>query len=370
MTRLSFTSVDDHGARKLAQDDDRYLTLTRCRIKRSNQRSDAPDARFGIAVGNYDHTVTVNRATNLRIAVATCRALPAGDEDAQLLRETSAARSITADWVVWDDPDVDWDSFDLTVIRSTWDYTADRDAFLLWAANTPRLHNPAPVLAWNSDKIYLRDLADAGIATVPTRWVGPDQSFEPIDGEYVLKPTVGAGSKGAGRFDSRRTGNNESAIAHLTALHEAGRTVMVQPYLADVDLRGEAGLVYLGGEFSHAITKGAMLGPDDVNALEPGYSRSLYVEERIRPRLASADERALGDQVIAFVRARFGPLLYARVDLLPTPGGPVVIEVELTEPSLFLRHDPPSADRLVAAIARLGRQYRLGRLSNGDSCDG
>jgi glutathione synthase/RimK-type ligase-like ATP-grasp enzyme len=288
------------------------------------------------------------------VAIATCAALPEGDEDAPLLATALASHSFEVEWCVWTDPAVDWTRFDLTLIRSTWDYTADRTAFVRWAESTPRLHNPPAVLAWNSDKSYLRDLAARLIPTVPTTWIEPGEALLVPTGEYVLKPTVGAGSKGAGRFDASETGNADRAREHLRSLHDAGRTVMVQPYLADVDTAGEAALVYLGGEFSHAITKQAMLGREDVNALEAGYSRSLYVEERISPRIASDAERAVGARVIDEIRARFGELVYARVDLLPTPDGPVVIEVELTEPSLFLSHDPASADRLAAVVmARL-----------------
>jgi glutathione synthase/RimK-type ligase-like ATP-grasp enzyme len=295
--------------------------------------------------------------TTSRVAIATCAALPGGDEDAPLLATALAARSVATEWCVWTDPSVDWHRFDLTLIRSTWDYTADRVAFVRWAESTPRLHNPSAVLAWNSDKSYLRDLAARQIPTVPTTWIEPGEQLLVPAGEYVLKPTVGAGSKGAGRFDAGEDGSAARAGEHLRSLHDAGRTVMMQPYLAEVDTAGEAALVYLGGEFSHAITKQAMLGRDDVNALEPGYSRSLYVEERISPRIASAAERALGARVVAEIHDRFGDLVYARVDLLPTPDGPVVIEVELTEPSLFLSHDPASADRLAAVvIARLSTQ--------------
>jgi glutathione synthase/RimK-type ligase-like ATP-grasp enzyme len=299
---------------------------------------------------NYDHTVGSAGTTSV-VAIATCAALPDGDEDAPLLAAALAARSVAAQWCVWTDPSVDWDRFELTVIRSTWDYTADRAAFLQWAGSTPRLHNPAAVLAWNSDKSYLRDLAGWLIPTVPTTWLEPGERLLPPAGEYVLKPTVGAGSKGAGRFDGRAAGSAARAGDHLRSLHEAGRTVMVQPYLADVDVAGEAALVYLGGRFSHAITKRAMLGRGDVNALEPGYSRSLYVEERISARGPTGAELELGARVIAAIGKQFGELVYARVDLLPTADGPVVIEVELTEPSLFLGYDRTSADRLAAALA-------------------
>lgn len=291
-----------------------------------------------------------------RIALTTCRNLPAGDEDAPLLNAALEAASIQSQWVVWDDPEVDWTAFDLTIVRSTWDYTAQRAEFVRWSSATPRLHNPADLIGWNSDKTYLRDLAAAGLPTVPTRWVGPGEPISWPSTEFVLKPTVGAGSRGAGRFDPSGDGASqaiEAARTHLDALHDAGRTVMVQPYLSEVDSSGEAALIYLGGRFSHAITKAAMLAPAEVNALAPGYSRALFVPERISGRRASRAEVALADRVLAYIGDRFESPLYARVDLLPTPTGPVIIELELVEPSLFLSKDPDAAQRFVAAIGEL-----------------
>lgn len=287
------------------------------------------------------------------VGIVTCRALPDGDEDADLLREAMRVRSLRAEWCSWDDPEVDWDEFALTVVRSTWDYTADRDRFLRWAASVARLHNRAEVLGWNSDKTYLRELGAAGIPVVATRWIDPGEPLPPATGEFVVKPTVGAGSKGAGRFDPRQAGAGAAAQRHADALHAAGRTVMVQPYLDGIDAEGETALVYVGGQFAHAVTKSAMLNPSTANALDPAFADSLWMDEEIKPATPSPADVELGQQVAGFVRARFGVLLYMRIDLVPTAAGPVVLEVELVEPSLFLLHDPTTADRLAAAIAEL-----------------
>ncbi len=286
-----------------------------------------------------------------RVALATCRELPAGDEDAARLVAALAARSIDAGWFVWNDPALDWSAFGLSVIRSTWDYTGDRAAFLDWAATTPRLYNPAPVLAWNSDKTYLRDLVVADLPTVATEWIEPGHSVALPGVEFVLKPSVGAGSKGAGRFDPAHPHAADAARRHAAALHAAGRTVMVQPYLGGVDTTGEAALIYFGGRFSHAITKRALLAPGAVHALEAAGPEDLFVLEQITARSASPAEREIGERVLSYLSDRFGALLYTRVDLLPAASGPVVIEVELTEPSLFLSYDDGSADRFAAAIA-------------------
>ena len=124
----------------------------------------------------------------------------------------------------------------------------------------PVLHNPAEIVRWNSDKVYLHELATAGVPTTPTAVVPPGAAAEfPLDTEFVVKPSVGAGSRGVGRFragDGRA--RRRSMCAHCTT---AGLTALVQPYLAGVDDAGETALMYVAGRFSHAIRKGPML-PD------------------------------------------------------------------------------------------------------------
>ena len=287
------------------------------------------------------------------VLLATCAHLPQGDEDADLLTSALADSGVAARWAVWDAPG-DWSGAPV-VIRSTWDYTFRRDEYLSWARSVQQLHNPFEVVAWNSDKTYLRDLSAAGVRIVPTVWAAPGEVVAlPETGEYVVKPSVGAGSRGAGRFTAGSTagsaGGSAAAAAHVADLHDAGRVVLVQPYLGGVDTHGETALIYLDGEFSHAVRKGAMLPAGVVHPVN-GYE--LFVEERITPHVADAAELCAGEVAMRAVRERFGTdLLYARVDLLPSPDGPALVELELTEPSLFLGHDPKAASRFAAAIAR------------------
>ncbi|MBV9593060.1 MAG: hypothetical protein JO147_04590 [Actinobacteria bacterium] len=283
------------------------------------------------------------------LALATCSAFPHGDDDAALLTTACAKRGFISSWAVWDDPAVDWEAFDVVLIRSTWDYTPRRDRFLAWLDRLNRVRNPAPVVAWSSDKHYVDELVAAGVPVVPTSWPQSKEAEFP-SGRFVVKPAVGAGSLGAGRFDSSQPGELDRAREHVERLRAAGRSVMIQPYLDEVDTRGETGLIYLGGRFSHAIGKTAMLREHEIHSLN-GASRDLYVAETITPRTASAAELAVSAQALDVVRDRFGDLVYARVDLLPTADGPVVIELELAEPSLFLTTDPSAAERLVDALA-------------------
>src|SRR3954468_9851830 len=189
------------------------------------------------------------------VLLATCRALPDGDEDAGLLDPALARAGVDARWVPW--PDIGPDDDALVVLRSTWDYTDRPAEFLAWIEGLPRVLNDAKVVAWNTDKLYLRDLAGAGVPTVPTEFAAPGEAVDfPGHAEFVVKPSIGAGSRGAGRFAAAELG---AARKHVARLHDVGRVVLVQPYLDAIDTAGETALIYLEGEFSHAVRKDALL---------------------------------------------------------------------------------------------------------------
>ena len=320
----------------------------------------SPTYSSGAAVRAGQHTI---RCVST-VFLATCADLPFGDAEGEGPPLTAACERAGLDvrWAVWDDPSIAWSEADLVVIRSTWDYTERRDDFLTWAADRPALANPLPVLTWNSDKTYLRELASAGLPVVPTEWAEPGEDVDlPQGRDFVVKPAVGAGSMGAGRFSGADPDALASARRHVARLHAIGRTVMVQPYLEGVDEAGETALIFIGGRFSHAIRKGPMLPEPVVYEVARGSTHDLFVAENITPREPSAAEHDVAERVLAQVPDAAG-LLYARVDLLPSPDGPVLIELELTEPSLFLQHDNGSADRLAAAIvSRIAVDERAAR---------
>ena len=280
------------------------------------------------------------------VALATCRDLPDLDVDEQLLLAPLADEGVHATVAIWDDADVDWARFDLVVVRSTWDYAGQLDAFLAWARSVDRLANPADVLTWNTDKRYLRELDAAGVPVVDTEWLEPGDLISlPPSGEIVVKPAVSAGSLDTGRYDLARQEHHRLATAHTERLLDAGRTVMVQPYLAAVDVDGERSLLFVGGAFSHSATKSAMLaGPHEA-------TDALFRAETITAHLATDAELALARATLAAVPGS-DRLLYARVDLVDDDRGAArVLEVELTEPSMFMGQSPGSAERFAAAIA-------------------
>jgi glutathione synthase/RimK-type ligase-like ATP-grasp enzyme len=273
--------------------------------------------------------------------------LPDLDPDDRLLLEPLEKAGLVATPAVWDDPTVDWAAFDLVVVRNTWDYAARRAEFVAWARRVPRLANPAPVVEWNTDKRYLRHLHAAAVPVVPTTWVEPGEAWTPPEqGEWVVKPAVSAGSRDTGRYDCADASVRALAVEHVARLQAAGRIVMVQPYLGSVDTYGETALIFLAGEYSHAIRKGPMLRGPDAGVPE------LYVEEHISPRSPSPAERAVADAALSAVPFPPTELLYARVDLLDTGAGPVVIELELAEPSLFVGTAAGAAERFAAAVSK------------------
>lgn len=301
--------------------------------------------------------------TSARIALATCNHHPnLADDDVPVL-EALRERGIDAVAAVWDDPEMDWSTFDLVVLRSTWDYSTRREEFLNWVNSVPRILNPPSLVDWNTDKAYLRDLADAGVPTIPTIWLDPARNLSaravhtrmPATGDFVIKPTVSLGSRNTGRYEAGEAHSRGLAIKHAVNLLKEDRHVMVQRYLTQVDEVGETTLIFIDGEFSHCVGKGAMLqGPFRPTA-------GLYKVEEMSDREATEAEREIADQAIAHVSKTLQEnsdeqtLLYGRVDLVPdNDGNPVVIEVEVADPALFLSFKKGAATKLAEAIiARL-----------------
>jgi glutathione synthase/RimK-type ligase-like ATP-grasp enzyme len=290
------------------------------------------------------------------IALVTAAAARNLDEDLAPLETAMRAAGVAPSIVEWDDAAIDWSAFDLAVLRSTWDYSQRLPEFLNWIDRvTPltTLVNPREVVRWNTDKHYLAELAKAGVPVVPSTFVEPgDDASRALAAflanagdEFVVKPSVGAGSR-----DAQRHGRDEreAALAHAKRLLDANRSVLLQPYLGRVDAHGETALIFFAGTFSHAIRKGPLLKRGE------GPMRALFATEHITARTPSADEIAVAEQTLAAMP--FAELLYARVDLIhDDDGAPRVLELELTEPSLFFEHAPGSADRFARVIVERAR---------------
>lgn len=299
-----------------------------------------------------------------RIVLAGCPQLVSGDGDDDELVAALRVRDLHARWLSWDDPAAR--DADLVILRATWDYPERLPEFLDWAGSVPNLLNPLPVVRWNTDKRYLKDLAAAGIPIVPSSFFAPDEPVVLPDGELVVKPAVAGGSRGAGRFTCP-----EAARTHAESLQDEGHTVLIQPYDARVDQHGETALVYLNGEPSHAFTKAALLPPPGTPAAVDG--SGLFYTEDLAPATPSAAMWKLGARALAAAATRcrvaMTDLLYARVDVIGgTASGDQdlrLLELELIEPSLGWRQLETEARDLAQRKFVLGVENALDRLGLG-----
>lgn len=267
------------------------------------------------------------------------------DEDESIALAALADLGVEVAVVDWDDPDVRWADFDRIILRSPWDYTERLAEFLAWtdatAAVTEVVNSPA-IVRWNIDKTYLRDLEAAGVPVIETTFLAAADDPVLPDGEFVVKPSVGAGSRDAASYGPQ---DHAAALAHVAHLQSTGVTVMVQPLVASVPIDGEWPLLFFAGEYSHAANKHIALP-------RAGFIEEFFAPETNAPYEATAEQIDVARRALDVAIERFGVPTYARVDLVRgDDGGPQVLELELVEPSLFLPYGGTDAvRRFVAAL--------------------
>ncbi len=240
--------------------------------------------------------------------------------------------------VAWEDPGVDWSSFDAVLIGTAWNYQDHLEAFLETLqrieAAAP-LYNPFAMVAWNCRKTYLRDLERAGARVIPTVWIDTPQplgvraAFEALrTDDLVLKRQVGAGGEGQHRL---RAGGPIPAL---------DRPMMAQPFLPAIETEGEFSFVFIDGAFSHALLKRARAGEYRIQTAYGGTEAPVDPPPR--------DIRAAA-AVLASLEGE--PPLYARVDMVRGADGALALmELELIEPFLYPIQGPEVGDRLAAAL--------------------
>jgi hypothetical protein len=259
-----------------------------------------------------------------------------------------ARRGVQVETLPWNRPGVDWRRYALVVIRSTWDYQHHADRFLgvldTIESSGVRLENGSDVVRWNMRKTYLRELAARGVEIVPTFWrdrLSPGELvplFEDLKSdEAVIKPVMSGNAEGAWRMDRGKA----EALAPEIEAYFADRPLMLQPFERAIVEEGEFSMIYLNGEHSHSILKIPRRG--DFRVQEEHGSE-------IRPVTPEPALRAAGDAAIAAIGRR---LLYARADLVRSGDTFRVMELELVEPSLYLRTEPGAANRFADAVVAL-----------------
>jgi glutathione synthase/RimK-type ligase-like ATP-grasp enzyme len=280
----------------------------------------------------------------MRVALMTCLNPPDDDPDERVLRDGLRAAGVDAHVHAWDDPRFDAREFDVAVLRSTWNYYRTPDRFLSWCdgvSRAARLLNPSDIVRTNAHKSYLKRFADRGLAIVPTAWVAhhhhPDLSHVLTEHgwtDVVVKPAVSAGSWRTKRFRASEAAEGTAFLTEITRDGDA----MVQRYIPSVERGGERSIMWIAGEVTHVIIK---------------HPRFAGQPERVE--LASAPTNHERDMVRIALDGLEDRLLYARLDVMDGERGePLASELELIEPSLFLREHPPALERFITAIAMVG----------------
>ena len=284
----------------------------------------------------------------MHAAFATSRAHATLTRDDLLAAAACEARGIHVSAAVWDDPGVDWSSYDAVVIRSTWDYHRRAAEFIDWleelVATGAHVWNPVPLLRWNANKRYLESLAHRGVPTVPTAWLTtPSESSlaTVMDDrgwtDVVVKPVISATAHGTHRV--RRPDADGSTTPLGAGMH--GGEYLVQPFLPEIQTSGEWSLIFFRGRFSHSVRKRP--ATDDFR-VQTEFGGSSLTEP------APGAVIAAGATVLDAVE---GPWLYARVDGVETGHGFLLMELEMLEPMLFFDRDADAPARFADALSDL-----------------
>jgi glutathione synthase/RimK-type ligase-like ATP-grasp enzyme len=248
---------------------------------------------------------------------------------------------------------VDWNNYNLVMIRSTWDYQDDVEGFMQVLQkiedSSAHLDNPLAIARWNIDKRYMRDLEARDVSIVPTLWfdsLHADQIagfFTQLNTtQIVIKPCISANAD-----DTFWLKQNVATSEYETiAARFQNRPFMVQPFLPAIISEGEFSLFYFDGDYSHAILKTPK--QDDFRVQEEHGGRLLKIEP----------EAALYDAAEKVLKAIDQSLLYARLDFVRNGSEFALMEAELIEPSLYFNLDPEAPRRYVEAMER--RMVRLG----------
>lgn len=257
-------------------------------------------------------------------------------------------RGVRAKAVAWCDDEVHWSTFDGAVLRSPWDVYFYPNEFRAWldriSEHMPTA-NPASVVRWAFDKTYLCELQQKDVPVVPTQVVEADGSTIFPATSFVIKPALSGGGLNSAHYDHSQVAE---ALSHAAKIREDGGIPLVQPYLTEVDTAGECGLLFFGGQFSHAIRKSAVLSTQntvrttdtlavDVDAFHPD----------LEPHTPTALELEIARRALAALPE---PTVFARVDMITSYGTPHILELEAIDPDLFFHMDSGAFDRYIQTL--------------------
>jgi glutathione synthase/RimK-type ligase-like ATP-grasp enzyme len=281
-----------------------------------------------------------------RVCFVTCTTWPEISASDRLVADALESRGVPVEGRAWNDRAADFTGFDAVVLRSNWDYHFEPEAFLAWLDRTERagvrLFNPPALVRWNVSKRYLLALAAAGVPTVATT-VLDEPTRDAIEAglrrhgpTVVLKPAIAASAHGT-RLVSAATVDETLRVLEAGVLRPP---LLVQPFVEEVQTRGEWALIFIEDELAHAVLKRPGPGEFRVQGAYGGSAEAATAP----PGVVAVGRRALA--------ALPAPPLYARIDAVDAAAGPLVMEAEVNEPGLFFTHAPAAAARFAEALLR------------------
>ena len=280
-----------------------------------------------------------------KLGIVTCQRLPTLSMSDQLLLQPLEKLGFNPEPVIWNNKKVDWSSFDYLILRSCWDYYIHIEDYLSWLTQLSTMHvhvwNPLPILKWNSNKKYLKELEYKGVPIIPTVYIEQGEKYFLRDIEdrkrwkhLVIKPAVGADGFGASRITTDLTNSSQKPFDNLLKMGD----ILVQPFMNEAVIGGEYSFVFIGGNYSHAILKRPVKGD-----FRPTHiSRGGVI--KIEP------SNTLIRQAARILEKLGSPLLYARVDGIITNGTLLLMELELIEPYLYFEYAPTSAIKFAKTL--------------------
>jgi hypothetical protein len=266
--------------------------------------------------------------------------------DDELAVEPLRALGWEVDFVPWTSRGIDWNSYDVVLPRTTWDYhhrlTEFLDVLGQISRSRAKLANNLDLIRWNSRKSYLLDLRDRGVPIVPTitgRGLTPG-SIRTLVRELgtngiVIKPLIGANADFTHRVYSDP---GDRAMEEVCAEYRE-RDYLAQEFLPNILTEGEYSLFYFNGEHSHTILKTPKEGDFRVQEEHGGI---------IRPAGAASELLTAGRKTMELLGAI---PLYARGDYVRHDrSGFLLMELELIEPALYFRMDAAAPERFARAL--------------------
>ncbi len=278
------------------------------------------------------------------VRLVTAAHLPDLAPDDRELHQALLRLGVATEIAVWDDPAVDWAAAPVTVVRSVFDYHLRHPEFMAWVDRVEpltQLFNQPDILRWNSHKSYLRRVEESGIPTIPTEWAARGEAIDLAAvlarrgwPEVVVKPAVSASARGALKVDASNVAEGQAHLDGLLGTVDA----LIQPHLEDFQTTGESSVIWLGGEQTHCVRRPS------------GMHSTLEFAHIGAPLQPLPAELELARAAYAWIAPE---PMYARIDVLTTRAyGTLLLELELIEPALYLRHSTAYADTFAAAIQR------------------